>query len=54
MCVFNQGMLVDVATLDGVTPLHEACLGGHFVCAKLLLDHGANVSVHKLTTTFRP
>lgn len=43
MLVFAQGMNVGVATLDGITPLHEACLGGHFACAKLLLEHGADV-----------
>lgn len=43
MLVFAQGMRVGVITLDGITPLHEACLGGNFACAKLLLEHGADV-----------
>lgn len=43
MLVFAQGMHVGVITLDGITPLHEACVGGHFACAKLLLEHGADV-----------
>lgn len=43
MLVFVQGMRAGVVTLDGITPLHEACLGGHFACAKLLLEHGADV-----------
>lgn len=30
-------------TMDGVTPLHEACLGARYACAKFLLDNGANV-----------
>lgn len=41
--VFVQGMYAGVITLDGITPLHEACLGGHFACAKVLLEHGADV-----------
>lgn len=43
MLVFAQGIHVDMVTLDGITPLHEACLGGHFACAKLLLELGADV-----------
>lgn len=43
MFAFAQGMRADVVTLDGINPLHEACLGGHFACAKLLLEHGADV-----------
>ena len=43
MLVFAQGLHVGVVTLNGVTPLHEACLGGHLACAKLLLEHGADV-----------
>lgn len=38
-----QGFHVDTVTMDGVTPLHEACLGGRYACAKFLLDNGANV-----------
>lgn len=43
MIVFVQGMHAGLITLDGITPLHEACLGGHFACAKMLLEHGADV-----------
>lgn len=43
-----------LATLDGITPLHEACVGGHFTCAKLLLEHGADVrTVTILHSIFR-
>lgn len=41
-----QGYNVGMATLDGITPLHEACVGGHFTCAKLLLEHGADVCIY--------
>lgn len=34
---------MNAVTLDGVSPLHEACLGGHAACAKLLVEHGADV-----------
>lgn len=36
---------MDTLTLDRVSPLHEACLGGHYVCAKFLVDNGANVCI---------
>ncbi|KAK7882469.1 hypothetical protein WMY93_028643 [Mugilogobius chulae] len=36
---------VDTLTMDRVSPLHEACLGGHYACAKFLLDKGANVNL---------
>lgn len=29
--------------MDLVSPLHEACLGGHYACAMFLLENGANV-----------
>lgn len=29
---------------DHVSPLHEACIGGHAACAILLIDAGANVN----------
>lgn len=38
-----QGYHVDTLTMDRVSPLHEACLGGHYACVKFLLDNGANV-----------
>lgn len=41
--------------MDRVSPLHEACLGGHYACAKFLLDNGANVrtlSIFCLKTCF--
>uniref|UniRef100_A0A803SU97 Ankyrin repeat and SOCS box containing 5 n=1 Tax=Anolis carolinensis TaxID=28377 RepID=A0A803SU97_ANOCA len=40
-----QGYNVDALTIDQVTPLHEACLGDHVGCARLLLEAGANVSI---------
>lgn len=48
-----QGFHVDTLTMDRISPLHEACLGGHYACAKFLLDNGANVrtqSVFSLKT----
>lgn len=40
-----QGYNVDALTIDQVTPLHEACLGDHVGCARILLEAGANVSM---------
>lgn len=41
---FHQGSDVNLVTVDHVSPLHEACLGGHAACASFLLKHGAKVS----------
>lgn len=38
-----QGFNVNLVTTDRVSALHEACLGGHVACAKVLLEHGAQV-----------
>lgn len=38
-----QGFHIDTLTMDLVSPLHEACLGGHYACTKFLLENGANV-----------
>ncbi|NXX25179.1 ASB9 protein, partial [Nicator chloris] len=35
---------VNLVTADQVSPLHEACLGGHAACASVLLKHGAQVN----------
>ena len=40
--LIKMGCDVNSGDRDGVTPLHEACLKGYFVQAKLLLRHGAN------------
>lgn len=37
-------------TADRVSPLHEACLGGHSACASVLLKHGAHVSIGGCST----
>uniref|UniRef100_A0A8C6NLM5 Ankyrin repeat and SOCS box protein 11 n=1 Tax=Nothobranchius furzeri TaxID=105023 RepID=A0A8C6NLM5_NOTFU len=51
--LITQGLHVDTLTIDRVSPLHEACLGGHYACAKLLLDNGANaVSADGATPLF--
>lgn len=39
-----QGFDVNLMTTDRVSALHEACLGGHVACAKVLLENGAQVS----------
>ncbi|XP_023774177.1 ankyrin repeat and SOCS box protein 11 isoform X3 [Cyanistes caeruleus] len=39
-----QGFNVNLVTTDRVSALHEACLGGHVACAKLLLENGAQVN----------
>ncbi|XP_067407799.1 ankyrin repeat and SOCS box protein 5 isoform X2 [Emydura macquarii macquarii] len=40
--LLSQGYNVDTLTIDQVTPLHEACLGDHVGCARILLEAGAN------------
>uniref|UniRef100_A0A8C3MAK5 Uncharacterized protein n=1 Tax=Geospiza parvula TaxID=87175 RepID=A0A8C3MAK5_GEOPR len=39
-----QGFNVNLLTTDRVSALHEACLGGHVACAKVLLENGAQVN----------
>ncbi|MEE6468370.1 hypothetical protein FKM82_008266 [Ascaphus truei] len=39
--LINQGCRVNLITADQVSPLHEACLGGHPACVSVLLKHGA-------------
>lgn len=39
-----QGHNVNAVTIDHVSPLHEACFGGHVACARALVAAGANVS----------
>uniref|UniRef100_A0A3Q3BID2 Ankyrin repeat and SOCS box containing 11 n=1 Tax=Kryptolebias marmoratus TaxID=37003 RepID=A0A3Q3BID2_KRYMA len=48
--LITQGFHVDTLTMDRVSPLHEACLGGHYACAKFLLDNGANHGASIRTT----
>lgn len=45
--VIVQGASVNFRTADCVSPLHEACLGGHAACVSVLLKHGANVSTQR-------
>lgn len=45
LCSALQGFNVNLVTTDRVSALHEACLGGHVACAKLLLENGAQVSL---------
>lgn len=35
---------VNSSTVDGLTPLSEACARGHVTCVSLLLRHGADPS----------
>uniref|UniRef100_A0AAR2KTA0 SOCS box domain-containing protein n=1 Tax=Pygocentrus nattereri TaxID=42514 RepID=A0AAR2KTA0_PYGNA len=37
-----QGHSVNALTIDHVSPLHEACIGNHVSCARMLIDAGAN------------
>lgn len=37
-----QGVNVNLVTINRVSSLHEACLGGHVACAKALLENGAH------------
>ena len=43
---------MNIVTIDRVSALHEACLGGHVACAKVLLEHGARVSTEISVTLF--
>lgn len=50
-----QGINVNLVTINRVSSLHEACLGGHVACAKALLENGAHangVTVHGATPLF--
>uniref|UniRef100_A0A8C7E5M8 Ankyrin repeat and SOCS box containing 9 n=1 Tax=Naja naja TaxID=35670 RepID=A0A8C7E5M8_NAJNA len=49
--LINQVWCVNFRTTDCVSPLHEACLGGHAACVSVLLKHGANVSHTKCVET---
>ncbi|XP_077584833.1 ankyrin repeat and SOCS box protein 9-like isoform X3 [Stigmatopora nigra] len=42
--LIEKGACVNLVTMNGVSPLHVACVGGHATCAQLLLQHGAHVS----------
>ncbi|KAF3812871.1 hypothetical protein GH733_019213 [Mirounga leonina] len=46
--LISQGWPVNLITADRVSPLHEACLGGHPSCANILLKHGAQDCVNLL------
>ncbi|XP_023656671.2 ankyrin repeat and SOCS box protein 11 isoform X2 [Paramormyrops kingsleyae] len=39
------GFSVNIVTMEKVSPLHDACLGGRVSCARFLLEKGAAVSV---------
>ncbi|XP_058569450.1 ankyrin repeat and SOCS box protein 11 isoform X3 [Neofelis nebulosa] len=52
---FREGVNVNLVTINRVSSLHEACLGGHVACAKALLEKGAHVNgvtVHGATPLF--
>lgn len=49
-----QGFNVNLVTTDRVSALHEACLGGHVACAKVLLENGAQVSPGGATGDMAP
>lgn len=44
--LIKLGKNVNSRTVDGVTPLHEACSRGNFYCAKMLIQAGAEVIVN--------
>uniref|UniRef100_A0A8C4PCG6 Ankyrin repeat and SOCS box containing 11 n=1 Tax=Dromaius novaehollandiae TaxID=8790 RepID=A0A8C4PCG6_DRONO len=46
LCSEFQGFNVNLVTTDRVSALHEACLGGHVACAKVLLENGAQLGNH--------
>ncbi|XP_063811858.1 ankyrin repeat and SOCS box protein 11 isoform X2 [Pseudophryne corroboree] len=41
----SWGFNVNILTIDRISPLHEACLGGHVSCAKVLLENRAHVNI---------
>ncbi|XP_043928432.1 ankyrin repeat and SOCS box protein 9-like isoform X2 [Protopterus annectens] len=41
---YSVGWHVNLLTASRVSPLHEACLGGHSLCANFLVRHGADVN----------
>lgn len=45
--------LINYADLDGYTPLHRACYGGHKDCVRYLLKKGANIDA-KTTDDWTP
>ncbi|KAM5196934.1 ankyrin repeat and SOCS box protein 11 isoform 4-T4 [Hipposideros larvatus] len=52
---FREGVNVNLVTINRVSSLHEACLGGHVACTKALLENGAHVNgvtVHGATPLF--
>ncbi|XP_077584832.1 ankyrin repeat and SOCS box protein 9-like isoform X2 [Stigmatopora nigra] len=46
--LIEKGACVNLVTMNGVSPLHVACVGGHATCAQLLLQHGAHVDSRSL------
>ena len=42
--LLSYGACVNVTSVDGMTPLHDACLAGSVDCVDLLLHQGADVS----------
>ena len=45
--LIQMGVSVNTPTVDGITPLHEACSQGNHRCARLLIEAGAKVrTVH--------
>ncbi|KAK1784393.1 hypothetical protein P4O66_014830 [Electrophorus voltai] len=45
----RQCEVVNLTTLDGVTPLPAACQQGHRACAGLLIEHGARVNASTMS-----
>jgi len=39
---------VNQGNFENVRPLHEACLAGQYLCAKLLIDHGADPNLRNI------
>lgn len=41
----EEGALLDRKNKNGRTPLHTACLNGHFAIVRLLLERGASLHI---------
>lgn len=39
----DSGATVNLATVDNMTPLHDACIQDHAECVRVLLNAGAQV-----------
>ncbi|XP_072026493.1 ankyrin repeat and SOCS box protein 13-like [Amphiura filiformis] len=46
--LIEMGASVNTPTIDGITPLHEACSQGNHRCARLLIQAGAQINARNI------